>query len=56
MPATTGGIAICSGLTPACFASHSRLLACAAQEQSPNDFTPGAAVRMARASIGAGFV
>ena len=37
-------------------ASHSRLLACAAHEQSPNDFTLGAAVRIASASIGAGFV
>ena len=44
MPPTTGGIAICSGLTPACAASHSRLLACAAHEQSPNDFTLGAAM------------
>ena len=56
MPPTTGGIAICSGLTPACAASHSRLLACAAHEQSPNDCTLGAAMRIASASIGAGFV
>ena len=56
MPATTGGIAICSGFTPAWRASHSRLLACAAHEQRPNDLTRGAAVRIASASIGAGFV
>ena len=56
MPATTGGIAISSGLTPAWRASHSRLLACAAHEHSPYDLTCGAAVRIASASIGAGFV
>ena len=56
MPATTGGIAIRSGSTPAWWASHSRLLGCPVQEQSAYERTCGAAARIASASIGAGLV
>ena len=56
MPATTGGMAISPGSTPACSASHSGLDGCPVHEHSAKLLTDGAATRIAMASVGAGFV